>query len=180
MGAELSIATSPQDNRSSSFQQSDSAASALEVPQPLLTTRTASPIESKNEKSSNAHFSSVDVSSFQEYLSVETFQRLRGGTDDARRAESALERQSKLRKSIEQLNLASLALRNRIRAQEGTSERLVGALNRMQRLSLSLGDLQDHLERSIATANILGASHLAESGQLGSFRCFCDNIQKQS
>lgn len=83
-----------------------------------------------------------------------------------------LARQEELQKQIILVREQSVRLRDAMDANSEQAKRTTMALERLDRIHVSLSGVQDSLESAVATANILGASHFAHDDEMCSFKSF--------
>lgn len=85
---------------------------------------------------------------------------------------AALARQKQIMDRIILTKEKSIRLRTAMNQNKEDAMKTTLALERLDRIHVSLSDVQETLESAVATANILGASHFAHDDEMCSFKNF--------
>lgn len=185
MGAEQSIPGSESIHKVNSAPSSPtsqtcnllSQVSNLPIPQPLALSRQdgknkysqPSPARSKPDEGTTTATSDNENA---KSLCADAIEKLNVAIVESDHSKAILERQRQLIKFIDSPKMKVESVERLLNEKRKELEVMGSMLNKAERLSLAVGDVQDLLERSIATANILGVSHFAEDKELCSFRAF--------
>lgn len=88
------------------------------------------------------------------------------------RLERVLDTQDKLQSLILLLGQRAVRVRRAVEKAHRSAVELSRSMDRMDRLKMDVTEIQDSLQSSIATANILGAAHFANDDEMCSFKNF--------
>lgn len=86
--------------------------------------------------------------------------------------EAALEQQERLMSIITALKDKAGSMRASLDRNGDEAKRMTTVVERLDRIHVTLADVQEGLESAVATANILGAAHFAHDDEMCSFKNF--------
>lgn len=81
-------------------------------------------------------------------------------------------RQKHLLEKVRQMAGLAMRLKAAVDMKNDQARKTSKAIEKLDRLSMSISDVQDTLEQVVATANILGAAHFGDDEEMRSFKTF--------
>lgn len=105
-------------------------------------------------------------------IDPETLDKVIADCTGGERMGKFVERQNDLLKKMKQIAELSARLKAAVDLKTEQARRTNKAIEKLDRVSMSITDMQETLEEVVATANILGAAHFAEDPEMSSFKTY--------
>ncbi|CAN8064566.1 unnamed protein product [Agarophyton chilense] len=105
-------------------------------------------------------------------LDYEAVKTMMEACTGGKQIKQTIDRQKKIMSLIVTAHDKSIRLKQAMNANNHQARRTTRAIESLDKLNVTLSEVQDSLESAVATANILGASHFAHDEEMCSFKTF--------
>lgn len=106
------------------------------------------------------------------FLHAEAIEKVITECTGGKRMNKVVDAQKRLITHIRQISELATRLETAVALNVESAKNTTRAMEKLDRLSMSVADVHDSLENIVATANILGASHFADNEEMRSFKDF--------